>query len=73
MPVLKDTIKQQILALGNEMLTQTDQDTAADLYATKLAGIIADAILSADVQLGIAVQVAPSTGTGATTATGTLK
>jgi hypothetical protein len=55
------------------MLTQTDAEQAKTLYSQQMAQIIAQAILSAEVNPGITVQVAVPAGAGATTGTGTLQ
>lgn len=69
MAVVKATIKSQLLALYN---SAKSSPMTEDQFADTMADIIKDAILSAAVNAGIAVQVTPSTGTGATTATGSL-
>lgn len=69
MAVVEATIKAALLALYNDAKTEAMSE---DEFAEGMAGIIRDAILTATVNAGIAVQVVPSTGTGATTGTGTL-
>ena len=69
MAVVKATIKSQLLALYN---SAKSSPMTEDQFADTMADIIRSAILSATVNSGIAVQVTPSTGTGSTTATGSL-
>lgn len=69
MAVVQATIKASLLALYTNMKTT---EYTEEQFANEMATIIRDAILSANVQAGIAVQVTPATGTGATTAIGTL-
>lgn len=69
MAVVKATIKSQLLALYN---SAKSSPMTEDQFADTMADIIRSAVLSATVNAGIAVQVTPSTGTGATTATGSL-
>lgn len=71
---LKAAIKSRLLTLFNDMRTTEYTETQ---YADALAGIIAEETVShiqtlGQVNSGIAVQVSLSTGTGATTATGTI-
>lgn len=75
MAVIKDTIKQAIIDMQDQLKTQTDSDQAIQLSAELLATIIVNAILSADVQPGIPVATTGSSSaqTGATTSTGSLK
>jgi len=69
MPVIQATIKASLIALYES--AKASEMTEAD-FADGLATIIQTAILSATVNPGIAVQVVPVTGTGATTAPGGL-
>lgn len=73
MPLVKETLKQEIKALATEMTKETDQEAALEKYATRLADIIDSYIKSATVtvQAGQAVQTVPTTGTGTTTSPGT--
>lgn len=68
MAVVQATIKAALLAVYNEAkaapMTETD-------FADKIATVIADAILSAQVQAGITLTT-PDTINGATTGPGTL-
>jgi hypothetical protein len=70
----KNTIKQALKDLQEELKSETDSEKALDRWAELLSIIIKDAILSADVQAGITVATAGSafSQTGATTGTGTL-
>lgn len=69
MAVVKATIKSALLDLYARAKTE---EMTSDEYADAEADIIRNAILSATVNTGIAVQVNTGTGTGATTATGAL-
>jgi len=78
MAVIKQTIKTQIRAIIEEMnsgdVTKKDPEVLLDQFCDKLADVIRDAILSADVQAGIPVSTAGSatSQTGATTGLGSL-
>lgn len=69
MAVVKATIKSSLLTLYN---SAKNNEMTEDEFADGMADIIRNAILSATVNSGIAVQVSTSTGTGATTSTGDL-
>ena len=69
MAVLQATIKAALDVLSTTMKEAPMSDSD---YNNALAGIIRNAILSATVNSGIAVQVNTGTGTGATTSTGGL-
>lgn len=60
--------------LEAEMLEAAEAGSpkASGYYEEQLGALITDLILSATVPAGIAVQVTPSTGTGATTGVGSL-
>lgn len=65
--IIKNSIKSLVESTSN-----MNPDEALEKFSTDLAKIITDAIKSADVQAGIAVQVTLPTGTGTTTSTGSL-
>ena len=69
MAVVKATIKSALLSLYNS--AKSGEMSESD-FADGMADVIRNAILSAQVNSGIAVQVSTGTGTGATTGTGTL-
>ena len=70
--VVKSLIEQNILDMFDILKEIKDSEEAKTKYASLLSDIIADAILSADVAIGIPVQVVPTSGTGTTTALGSL-
>lgn len=73
MPLDKATLKVKIKqAFKDQATKETNPDAALDDLATKLAGAIDEYIKQGDVVVDfpIAVTVAPSTGTGGTTAPG---
>ena len=70
MPVVQATIKSALEALYT--ISKASPMTEAD-FADGLATIISDAILSANVKIGTAVEVVPATGKGATTAIGIIE
>lgn len=69
MPVVEATISAELQALyaAAKASPMTDAD-----FADGMAQIMKNAIQSGTVQSGIAVQVVPATGKGATTGTGTI-
>ena len=67
--VVQATIKSDLEALYTDA---NNNELTASEFADGLATVIESAILSATVNFPISVQVDPSTGAGATTATGTL-
>jgi hypothetical protein len=69
MAVEKATIKSALLALYESAKNNTMSE---DAFADGMAGIITDAIHSGTVSFPIPVQVSVSTGTGGTTAAGTI-
>ena len=69
MPVVQATVKAELLALFNA--AKATPMSEAD-FADGMATAIMNAIRSGTVQIGIAVQVTPATGTGATTGPGTI-
>ena len=71
MAVVKDTIKSALMALYNDA---NSSPMSAETFADNMAGIIKDAILSADVVAGIPVSTTGTAvaQTGATTAKGSL-
>jgi hypothetical protein len=69
MALAEATLTANLLGLFNAM--KASPMSEAD-YAAKLAKIINDHIKTATVNPGIAVQVSPANGTGATTAPGSL-
>jgi len=77
MAIVKNTIKQAIKQLATNMAANEEglsQEESIDRYASDLAGIIVQAILSADVNPGIPVSTtgSPTAQAGATTAPGSL-
>lgn len=76
MPVNESAIKAAVKNAMEAAISETDpqnRDASIDKYAADLAKAITDAIRSGTVQSGIAVQVDPNTGTGATTGTGEIQ
>ena len=69
MPVVQSAIKAELLALFNA--AKAAPMTEAD-FADGMATAIMNAIQSGTVSAGIAVQVTPATGTGATTGPGVI-
>lgn len=74
MAVIKPTIQAAIRQLLTDMRSKNDETEALDYYSQELAGIIADAILSADVNPGIPVATTGTSvdQTGSTTGPGSL-
>lgn len=72
--VVKSLIEQKILDMFDILKEIKDSEEAKIKYASLLSDIIADAILSADVAIGIPVATAGSATnqSGATTALGSL-
>jgi len=70
MAVVQETIKQAIIAMQNELKEIEDTEEAQERSAEVLAGIIRDAILSADV-LGVVTTVSGTSPSGPVTGTGT--
>lgn len=68
MSVDKNTIKSELISL----YTNSKNGITDEAFADEMADIIKNAILSALVNSGIAVQVNTETGTGATIGTGNL-
>lgn len=66
MAVNKSVIAAALLTVFNQQDGETDPAAAKNNYATRLANVIGDAILSAEAETGIAVQVNTATGAGAT-------
>jgi len=69
MALVEATLTANLLGLFNAMKSAPMSESD---YAANLAKIINDHIKTAHVNPGISVQVAPLTGTGATTAPGSL-
>lgn len=69
MAVVQADVKAALLAVFNGMRAA---EYTEEQYADELATVIVNAIRTGDVQIGIAVQVNPTSGTGATTAIGTI-
>jgi ABC-type antimicrobial peptide transport system ATPase subunit len=67
--LVKSTIQEEIKTILNSMSEVEDKDAALEMYSSKLADVIINAIKSASITIppGGTVQVIPTTGSGAIT------
>lgn len=76
MAVVENVIKQALLDMSDVLITEEDPDAGKELWASEMAKIIRDAILSAQVSTTVAAGIPVATAgtavaqTGATTTTG---